>query len=186
MVPGASCYQPPDVNRCNQDVTSSRSYSHSNSSTATTATTATTSSVIRTNTTTATTATTATTSTSTSSSIPLSTSTSRPHWDTIHVRDPSNRSYNGQRPSTGSLDGSSYNRTTIRNSTTLSLSTRRYTTSPYLLSVVAKDFMQRMVLNDRLKDGIEYKNVFDGQQAVVRYLICIHICLCLPVLLRTS
>ncbi|KAI8099635.1 uncharacterized protein BX664DRAFT_321781 [Halteromyces radiatus] len=48
---------------------------------------------------------------------------------------------------------------------------RQSTIYPYLLSVVAQEFMQRMVLNDRIKNSIEYKNVFDGQQAVDKLMI---------------
>ena len=35
------------------------------------------------------------------------------------------------------------------------------------LSVVAREFRRRVVLVDRVKNGIEYKNVFDGREAVV-------------------
>ncbi|KAI9305057.1 hypothetical protein BJ944DRAFT_239987 [Cunninghamella echinulata] len=38
---------------------------------------------------------------------------------------------------------------------------------PCLLSMVAYELYQRVVLNDRKKNGIEYKNVFDGRHAVV-------------------
>ncbi|KAI9321866.1 CNH domain-containing protein [Dichotomocladium elegans] len=34
------------------------------------------------------------------------------------------------------------------------------------LSVAAREFRQRMNLSDRVKNGIEYKNAFDGQEAV--------------------
>ncbi|CAO3599866.1 unnamed protein product [Absidia cylindrospora] len=46
---------------------------------------------------------------------------------------------------------------------------------PYLLSAVAQEFMQRMVLNDRLKNSIEYKNVFDGQQAVDKLMVILDV-----------
>lgn len=35
------------------------------------------------------------------------------------------------------------------------------------LSVVAREFRQRIILVDRVKNGIEYKNVFDGREAIV-------------------
>ncbi|KAI8142369.1 hypothetical protein BJV82DRAFT_516682 [Fennellomyces sp. T-0311] len=38
------------------------------------------------------------------------------------------------------------------------------------LSVVAREFRRRIVLVDRVKDGIEYKNVFDGREAVDKLL----------------
>ncbi|KAI9274477.1 hypothetical protein BDA99DRAFT_431896 [Phascolomyces articulosus] len=43
---------------------------------------------------------------------------------------------------------------------------------PYaaLLSHVANEFRLRIILNDRLKDGIEYKNAFDGHEAVDKLL----------------
>lgn len=34
------------------------------------------------------------------------------------------------------------------------------------LSVVAREFRQRIILVDRVKNGIEYKNVFDGREAI--------------------
>ncbi|KAG0187123.1 RHO1 GDP-GTP exchange protein 2 [Apophysomyces sp. BC1034] len=37
---------------------------------------------------------------------------------------------------------------------------------PALLSKVASELRQRIALGDRLKNGIEYKNTFDGQEAV--------------------
>lgn len=38
------------------------------------------------------------------------------------------------------------------------------------LSVVAREFRRRIILVDRVKNGIEYKNVFDGREAIVRLL----------------
>ena len=38
---------------------------------------------------------------------------------------------------------------------------------PGLLSYVANELRQRIILNDRQKDGIEYKNTFTGQDGVV-------------------
>ncbi|KAI9491138.1 hypothetical protein BDB00DRAFT_834665 [Zychaea mexicana] len=40
------------------------------------------------------------------------------------------------------------------------------TTYSAYLSVVAREFRRRIVLVDRVKNGIEYKNVFDGREAV--------------------
>ncbi|KAG2217206.1 hypothetical protein INT45_011644, partial [Circinella minor] len=39
-----------------------------------------------------------------------------------------------------------------------------------LLSHVANELRQRIILSDRLKDGIEYKNAFDGHEAVDKLL----------------
>ncbi|KAI8338285.1 hypothetical protein BC941DRAFT_425165 [Chlamydoabsidia padenii] len=97
----------------------------------------------------------------TSSSLPsrsrshLGRTSVRPQWETIHVRDSWHRGTTTQRPFIS-------DKTTTR---------RRCTSSPYLLSVVAREFMQQMVLTDRLKDGIEYKYVFDGQQAVDKLMV---------------
>jgi hypothetical protein len=55
-----------------------------------------------------------------------------------------------------------------RNSLQQSPVGQQWTPFPYLLSVVSQELKQRVVLNDRIKNSIEYKNVFDGQQAVVR------------------
>jgi hypothetical protein len=55
-----------------------------------------------------------------------------------------------------------------RNSLQQSPVGQQWTPFPYLLSVVWQELKQRVVLNDRIKNSIEYKNVFDGQQAVVR------------------
>lgn len=80
----------------------------------------------------------------------------RSHWEAIHVKD-DNHNNKG---------GSSTHSPKIKNS----IYSQRRTTFPYLLSAVAQEFKQRMVLNDRIKNSIEYKNVFDGQQAVVKSL----------------
>ena len=42
------------------------------------------------------------------------------------------------------------------------------TTYPAYLSVAARELRKRIVLVDRVKNGIEYKNVFDGREAVVK------------------
>jgi hypothetical protein len=38
---------------------------------------------------------------------------------------------------------------------------------PGLLSQIAAEMKRKIIVNDRLKDGIKYTNVFDGKEAVV-------------------
>lgn len=48
---------------------------------------------------------------------------------------------------------------------------------PALLSKVADVFRERVTLGNRMKDSIEYPNVFDGREAVVRscYIVAIRL-----------
>lgn len=42
---------------------------------------------------------------------------------------------------------------------------------PALLSRVADAFRARVTLSNRMKDNLEYKDCFDGREAVVRYYV---------------
>ena len=48
---------------------------------------------------------------------------------------------------------------------------------PALLSRVADAFRVRVTLSNRMKDNLEYKDCFDGREAVVRYYIIMFIIL---------
>lgn len=39
------------------------------------------------------------------------------------------------------------------------------------LSSIAYEFKRRIILSDRIKNGIEYHNIFDGKEAVVSYSV---------------
>lgn len=42
------------------------------------------------------------------------------------------------------------------------------------LSSIAYEFKRRIILSDRIKHDIEYHNVFDGKEAVVKRIIAIY------------
>lgn len=44
----------------------------------------------------------------------------------------------------------------------------RQTYYPALLSSIAAEMKKRIIPSDRIKNGIIYNNVFDGQEAVVK------------------
>lgn len=46
---------------------------------------------------------------------------------------------------------------------------------PALLSRVAEAFRVRVTLSNRMKDNLEYKDCFDGREAVVRYYIIYYV-----------
>ncbi|SAM03842.1 hypothetical protein [Absidia glauca] len=93
-------------------------------------------------------------------------SNQRPHRTVLHVRDGSSSSNNRNSNSDNGI-----NTSMTRNSLQQSLVGQQWTPFPYLLSVVSQELKQRVVLNDRIKNSIEYKNVFDGQQAVDKLMV---------------
>lgn len=75
------------------------------------------------------------------------------------MQQPSNSFLRGQQPEPDT--------TTTSSSSSQPSNTYGINAYPGLLSYVANELRRRIILNDREKDGIEYKNTFTGQDGVV-------------------
>lgn len=65
--------------------------------------------------------------------------------------------------------------TTTRTTTTTATVKQKSNIYSALLSKIAIELRQRITLADHIKDDIEYKNTFDGKQAVVRFTVVYHV-----------